>query len=124
MSANDYLKKYLFYAVQAGDGGYLFFGFNNRKWRYVATGQTDWTIELTEPNDRWGLEWGSFVYTTDNKIGSINTTGNTSWFIHPEGGADVPNIKAGTRITVYQGAGQDAGNKIKATINYTQAEYF
>jgi hypothetical protein len=126
LKENDYLKKYLFYAVQAGDGGYSFFGFNNKCWRYRAFNTTNpqLYINLGDGCPTLSTQWGSFVYTNDNKIGSINTTGNMTWFIHPEGGADVPNIQPGTRIVIYQGTNQDAGNRIKVTINYTQAEYF
>jgi hypothetical protein len=125
---NNYLKKYLFYALAAGDKGYSIFGFNNLCWHYKARklGDPRWDINLDDPYHcpTFSNQWGSFVYTNDNKLGSVDTKGNTTWFIHPEGGADVQNIRPGTGITVYQGSDQDAGNRIKVTINYTQAEYF
>jgi hypothetical protein len=136
---NNYLKKYLFYALSARDGGYSIFGFNNKCWRYntneywACRGWYDkpqWYINLADPYEigcespRFTNQWGSFVYTNDNKLASIDTTGDETWFIHPEGSVDVPNIQPGTGIIIYQGNDQDPGNRIKVTINYTQAEYF
>jgi hypothetical protein len=123
----NYLKKYLFYANPNEDGGNSIFDFNGNCWYYENKYQ--WKITAGYSKSFSGCpkqtilesgfySYGSFVYTNDHKLSGPKFNGKTLFYVHPYGGADVKDIRNGTDIVVYSGDDQDAGDRIKVTINY------
>jgi hypothetical protein len=141
---NSKYKKYLFYAIPNEDGGNSIFDFNGNCWFYMkykdsynydrsqwnitaGTSETDTNFfpcpSLGNPyaNVTRPVSYGSFVYTNDHKLSGPKYGGRALFYVHPYRGADVKNIRNGTDIVIYEGSDQDAGERIKVTINYTDA---